>query len=68
MTSHAITADTVAISKLTVAVESLRQRQKDHEEICAKRWMAAIILLVTNLLALIGGMAMLLIKSWHLMT
>ena len=66
MTTHAITADTVAIGKLTVAVESLRQRQIDHEEICAKRWLAAIVLLVTNLLALIGGMAMMLLKSWHL--
>ena len=60
------TIDAVEIGKLTVAVDALTKRQQSHEEVCTKRWTSAIILLIVNLLAVIGGMATLLVNAGHL--
>lgn len=66
MSGRAVTFDTVEIGKLAVAVDTLSKRQETHEAVCTKRWTIAIVLLLTNLLAVVGALSILLLKSWHL--
>lgn len=55
----------LGIEGLNVAVANLAAWKSEHEIACAGRWRTAIVLLITNLTAVIGGLALLLYHAPH---